>query len=71
MTSATLTVPEAAALLGISRGAAYEAARSGELAPGCPVIRVGPKRLVVPRVPLYALLGIAADPSPNNDLESS
>lgn len=57
---ATMTVPEAAALLGISRNAAYEAARSGELA-GVPVIRVGPKRLVVPRKPLEDLLGITTE----------
>jgi len=54
---ATMTVPEAAELLGISRNAAYEAARTGELA-GVPVIRVGPKRLVIPRKPLEDLLGI-------------
>lgn len=58
MSPATLTVPQVAALLGISRGAAYEAARTGEIA-GVPVIRIGPKRLVVPRAPLEQLLGIA------------
>jgi len=44
---AVLTVGEAAAVLGISRGLAYELARSGEL----PVIRLG-RRLVVPRAAL-------------------
>lgn len=40
----TLSVPEAAKKLGISRNAAYEAAQRGEI----PSIRVG-KRLLVPR----------------------
>jgi len=65
MTRATVDIPEAAALLGISRNAAYEAARSGELA-GVPVIRVGPKRLVIPRAPLMRALGLEpqeAEPS--------
>lgn len=39
----TLTVPEAAERLGISRNHAYEAARSGDL----PTIKIG-KRLLVP-----------------------
>ena len=54
--SATLTIPEAAELIGISRGSAYEAARSGEIA-GVLVIRVG-RRLLVPRAPLLAVLGV-------------
>ena len=57
MTRATLNIDDAAKLLGISRNVAYEAARSGELA-GIPVIRVGAKRLVIPRAPFEALLGI-------------
>jgi excisionase family DNA binding protein len=48
----TLTVEQAATLLGISRGLAYEAARRGEL----PTIRLG-RRLLVPRAKLLALLG--------------
>ena len=51
----TLSVEDAARLLGISRGLAYEAARRGEL----PVIRLG-RRLLVPRARLYELVG---DPS--------
>jgi excisionase family DNA binding protein len=57
MNSATLTIAEAADLLGIGRNTAYAAAKTGEIA-GIPVIRVGPKRLVIPRTPLEALLGI-------------
>ncbi len=38
----TVTVTQAARILGISRGSAYEAAKTGEL----PVIRIG-KRLLV------------------------
>jgi excisionase family DNA binding protein len=48
----TLTVEEAAKLLGIGRGTAYEAARRGEI----PTIRLG-RRLVVPRAKLLAQLG--------------
>lgn len=48
----TLTVEEAAELLGVSRGTAYEAARRGEL----PVVRIG-RRLLVPRARLAELLG--------------
>lgn len=46
-----LTVEEAAKLLRISRGSAYEAARTGQL----PTIRIG-RRLLVPRVQLRAML---------------
>ncbi len=53
MDKATLTVPEAGRLLGLSRGGAYELARRGEL-PG--VIRLG-KRLVVSKAALERLLG--------------
>jgi excisionase family DNA binding protein len=48
----TVSVPEAAELLGVSRGVAYEAARSGQL----PVVRIG-RRLLVPRARLLELLG--------------
>lgn len=51
----TLTVEEAAAALGIGRGLAYEQIRQGTF----PVraLRIG-VRIVVPRAPLLALLGI-------------
>jgi excisionase family DNA binding protein len=48
----TYTVPDVAALLGISRGAAYQAARNGQL----PTIRIG-KRLLVPIAALKKILG--------------
>jgi len=48
----TFTVEEAAGILGLSRWAGYEAARSGEL----PTIRIR-RRLIVPRVALERLLG--------------
>lgn len=55
--SATLTIPEAAKLLGISRNLAYEiAAQDGELA-GIPVIRVG-RRLLIPQARLLGVLGL-------------
>ena len=49
--SLVLTVEEAAELLGISRGLAYELVRRGEL----PALRLG-RRLVVPRRRLLALI---------------
>ena len=49
--SLTMTVKEAAAALGISRGLAYQAARDGSI----PTIRIG-RRLLVPRRALYKLL---------------
>lgn len=49
----TLTVKEAAAVLGISKNLAYELARRGEL-PG--VIRLGEKRMVVSAIQLDNLL---------------
>jgi excisionase family DNA binding protein len=48
----TLTVEQAAELLGVSRGLAYEAARRGQL----PTIRLG-RRLLVPRWRLLELVG--------------
>ncbi len=56
----TLSVSEAAAVLGISRTSAYECVRSGELR----AIRLG-RRLVVPRVAIEELLtGTTPNPSP-------
>ena len=49
----TVTVEEAAQMLGISRSSAYECVRRGELR----ALRLG-RRLVVPRVALEELLGV-------------
>lgn len=49
----TVTVEEAGTLLGISRGSAYEAARSGDL----PTIRIG-RRLMVPTAALRKMLAL-------------
>ena len=49
--SPVLTVEEAAILLRISRGSAYEAAKTGEL----PTLRIG-RRLLVSRARLMTLL---------------
>ncbi len=65
MGSATLTILQASKLLGVSRGTAYEAARSGELA-GVPVISVG-RRLVIPRAMLEEALGIANSTTDDNE----
>jgi excisionase family DNA binding protein len=48
----TLTIEEAAGLLGVGRATAYEAARRGQL----PTLRIG-RRLLVPRARLEELLG--------------
>lgn len=56
--SATLTVPEAAAVLRISRAAAYEAARQQRL----PHIKIG-RRILVPVSQLRALLDTGRPPA--------
>jgi len=48
----TLKIVEAAKVLGISRNAAYAAAKNGEL----PTVRIG-RRLLVPKAALERLLG--------------
>jgi excisionase family DNA binding protein len=53
---ATLTVDEAAAVLGISRKAAYEGVHAGRI----PALRVSSKRIVVPRDALDKLLRSAS-----------
>ena len=47
----TITVPEAARMLGISRGLAYEMAREGAI----PTLRFG-RRMVIPLVAIERLL---------------
>ncbi len=51
MTKKTISVEEAAALLGISRNTAYEAVRRGEI----PSIRIG-KRFLIPAAALERML---------------
>lgn len=51
MDKATLSVEEAADVLGISRGSAYQAVQMGEI----PCIKIG-KRILVPRVALEKML---------------
>ena len=56
---ATITVEEAARILGISRGSAYEAVRRGDI----PTIRIG-KRLIVPVAALGRMLAVGqAEPT--------
>jgi excisionase family DNA binding protein len=52
----TMTVEEAGALLGLSRGSAYEAVRRGEI----PALRIG-SRWIVPTVKVRAMLGLDAE----------
>lgn len=54
---ATLTVHEAAALLGIGRGLAYEQVLAGRI----PSIRLG-RRILVPRAALEAMLAKPNEP---------
>lgn len=56
-TRATLTIDEAAKVLGIGRTAAYDAARRNEI----PTIKIG-RRLLVPRAALDRLLSITPSP---------
>ncbi len=51
-----LTIIEAAEELGISKGSAYEAARTGKI----PTIRIG-RRLIVPRVAFDKMLAQAGE----------
>ena len=57
----TLTVEEAAALLGIGRNSAYQAVAAGQI----PVIRIG-RRLLVPRAALERLLAVTSVPADGN-----
>lgn len=52
----TMTVIEAARLLGISRGSCYEAIRAGQV----PSIRIG-RRVLVPRALLEAMINEPSD----------
>lgn len=51
----TVSIPEAAMLLGISKNLAYEAAERGEI----PTVKIG-RRVLVPRAGLHRLLGAEA-----------
>jgi excisionase family DNA binding protein len=51
-TRLTMTVEQAAAALGVSRGTAYEAVKTGQL----PTVRIG-RRVLVPIAGLRALVG--------------
>ncbi len=51
-TPPTMSIPETAVLLGISRSAAYRAVTRDEI----PSVRIG-RRLLVPTAKLYRLLG--------------
>jgi hypothetical protein len=55
----TITVPEAGAILGVSRNPAYEAAGRGDF----PTIKVG-RSIKVPTAPLRRLLGLDGASSP-------
>jgi excisionase family DNA binding protein len=54
----TLTVPEVASRLGLSRNGAYEAVAAGQI----PAIRIG-RRVLVPRTALERMLEAAGKPS--------
>ena len=52
MDKLTMSVEEAAKVLGVGRNFCYELAKTGQL----PTIRLGARRLVVPRVTLEKML---------------
>ena len=52
MDKLTMSVEEAAKVLGVGRNFCYELAKTGQL----PTIRLGARRLVVPRVALEKML---------------
>jgi excisionase family DNA binding protein len=56
---ATITVEEAAALLGISKDSAYRAAQAGQI----PTLRLG-RRLLVPVPKLLTMLGAEEETAP-------
>ena len=56
--SLTMTIPEVAKVLGISRGLAYELANTGRI----PAIRISERRLIVPRAALLKMLESAGKP---------
>lgn len=56
----TVTVDEAAQILGISRSSAFSAVRRGDI----PSLQIG-RRLVVPTAALRRMLQLDADPSAN------
>ncbi|WP_038038050.1 helix-turn-helix domain-containing protein [Thermorudis peleae] len=59
---ATVSVTQAARLLGVGRTLAYELARwQNELAPGVPIVRVGGRRYRVPTKALAAALGLTEE----------
>jgi excisionase family DNA binding protein len=51
----TYTIPEAGRLLGLSRNAAYGAAKRGDI----PILQIGRRRLV-PKILFHRMLGINA-----------
>jgi excisionase family DNA binding protein len=62
---ATITVTDAADILGISRRSAYRAAAAGQI----PVIKIG-RRLLVPTARLLTLLGHPSDEPAHTDHSS-
>ena len=60
-----LTVADAARLLGISRGLAYEAVRVGQI----PSVRIG-RRILIPRRALEEQLGLESGPAATKRTES-
>ena len=62
----TITIDQAAELVGISRGAAYRAAHKGEI----PSLRIG-RRLLVPSARLLELLGLDATETDHDTTTSS
>jgi hypothetical protein len=61
----TLTVEEAAAMIGVGRTLAFETVRTTGAIAGVPVLRVG-RRVLVPRAPLERVLSEGVPPTTDN-----
>ena len=57
MEKLVLSIAEAGRALGVGRSTAYALARTGQL----PVLRLGPRRLVVPKAALLRMLATAGE----------
>lgn len=65
MEKLTVSVSEAAKLLGIGRSAAYEAVYRGDI----PSVRLGERRILIPMVGLKAFANQGLDPDVDNESE--
>ena len=65
MDKLTMSIEEAAKVLGVGRNFCYELAKTGQL----PTIRLGSRRLVVPRIALEKMLATTGVQPKDSDAE--